>query len=229
MRIRLSSLRIRLLLAFTLVSGFAIVAALAASFSFNEVGKVLQVITTQRVPGAVSAGELARSVERIVAMAPRLLNARTEDEKLSVREQLDSETAELERLMTTLRDTLDSMEYEKLSPAVTTLEDNLDEIDAIVGETIRLAVKKEKLLGQLEQDYLSFERAIAPRLLRAQARLRQLQNAAARNQTVDVGELLEATRAVQPLQKLQLETRAFRGYLDDRDGLIPWHEMQFIT
>jgi signal transduction histidine kinase/methyl-accepting chemotaxis protein len=214
MKIQLSSLRIRLLLAFTLVSSFAIVAALAASYSFNEVGKVLQLITTQRVPGAVSASELARSVERIVATAPRLLNASNEVEKSSVRDQLDLETAELNRLVTRLRNTLDSPDFEKLSPAVATLQNNLDEIDAIVGETLRLVANKEDLLKQLEQDYISFERSIAPRLLRAQARLQQLQNAAARKQSVDVDELLAATRAAQPLQQLQLETSAFR------DGLL---------
>ncbi len=214
MKKRLSSLRVRLLLSFTLVSGFAIVAALAASYSFNEVGRVLQLITTQRLPTTVSAGELARSVERIVAAAPRLLNARNEDERSSVRRQLDKETESLKHLTMTLRDTLDSREFEIVSPAVATLQVNLDEIDAVVGETLQLAAKKEKLLKRLEQDYISFERSIAPRLLRAQARLLQLQNASARNQSIDINELLEATRAAQPLQQLQLEMRAFH------DGLL---------
>ena len=82
---RFASLRVRLLLCFALISGFSIVAALTANYSFNEVGRVLDLITTQRLPTALAAGELARSVERIVAIAPRLLNARDEQQKMLVR------------------------------------------------------------------------------------------------------------------------------------------------
>ena len=87
---KFASLRVRLLLCFTLVSGFSIVAALTANYSFHEVDKALDLITTQRVPTALAAGKLARSVERIVSIAPRLLNARDEQQKLQVRQQLDN-------------------------------------------------------------------------------------------------------------------------------------------
>ncbi len=97
MKTALSSLRLRLLLSFALVSSFAIIVALAASFSFNKVGLGLQLITTQRMPAAVAAGEMARSVESIVATTPELLNARDDEEKSRIREQLDAELADLKR------------------------------------------------------------------------------------------------------------------------------------
>ena len=206
---KLASLRVRLLLCFTLVSGFSIVAALTANYSFHEVGKVLDLITTQRLPTALSAGELARSVERIVAIAPRMLNARDEQQKSQVRRQLDEESGELNRLLSALRSTLDAKEFQTLAPAVSTLRNNLNKLDEAVSENLRLEQEKDALLQSLERDYFAFERAITPRLLRAKARLLQLQNAAANNQAIDSGKLLEASTALQPMQLLHFEMRTF--------------------
>ena len=206
---KFASLRVRLLLCFTLVSGFSIVAALTASYSFHEVGKVLDLITTQRLPTVLSAGKLARSVERIVAIAPRLLNARDEQQKIQVRQQMDHESAELNSLLAMLRDSLDEKEFEQLSPAVSTLRDNLDKLDQAVSESLQLGLKKDALLQRLERDYHAFERAITPRLLRSKARLLQLQNAAAGDESIDNNTLLEATAELQPLQLLHFEMRTF--------------------
>jgi PAS domain S-box-containing protein len=210
MKTALSSLRLRLLLSFALVSSFAIIVALAASFSFNEVGLGLQLITTQRMPAAVSAGEMARSVESIVATTPELLNARNNEEKSRIREQLDAELADLKRLLATLQNALDAQDFKIISPAVTTLQENLDKLDAAVGEVLQLAVVKDELLRQLEKDYIAFERAISPRLLRANARLLQLLNASEKNQPIDTDEFIEVTRSAQPLQQLQLEIQTLR-------------------
>jgi signal transduction histidine kinase/HAMP domain-containing protein len=208
-----ASLRVRLLLCFTLISGFSIVAALTASYSFNEVGKVLDLITSQRLPTALAAGELARSVERIVAIAPRLLNARDEQQKLLVRQQLDDESGELHRLLASLRDSLDVHEFETLAPAVATLGENLDKLDRAVSENLQFSLKKDAVLARLDRDYSAFERAITPRLLRARARLLQLQNAAANDQGIDSETLLAATITLQPLQLLHFEMRSFNENL----------------
>jgi len=213
MKIKPSSIRLRLLLSFTLVSSFAIIATLAASYSFNEVTQVMQSITTQRLPTAVSAGNLARSAERIVAIAPRLLNVQDTDEQADVREQLEIESASLNSLLAKLREKLATQDFETLSPAVATLQENLKELDAVVSVTLQLAQQRNDLLEQLEQDYVAFERSIAPRLLGAQARLQQLQNAADKHQSVNIFELAKATREVQPLQQLQLEIRTLRDSL----------------
>ena len=204
-----SSLRVRLLLCFTLVSGFSIIAALTANYSFNEVGRVLDLITTQRLPSALAAGKMARSVERIVAIAPRLLNVRDEQQKLQVRQQLDDESNELNRLLASLRKTLDATEFEKLAPAVSTLGVNLNELDRAVSENLQFGLKKEALLQRLDRDYFAFERAMTPRLLRSKARLLQLQNAAANDRAIDSDQLLEATSTLQPLQLLHFEMRTF--------------------
>ena len=213
MSVKPSSIRLRLLLSFALVSGFAIIATLAASYSFHEVSRVIQSITTQRLPVALSAGNLARSAERIVAIAPRLLNVQDSDEQSEVRQLLGIESERLNKMLRQLHDTLDTSDFETLSPAVSSLQENLNEIDKVVSETLQLATQREDLLNRLTQDYVAFERGIAPRLLRTRARLQQLQNAADKDQSVNIFELAKATREVQPLQQLQLEVQTLRDSL----------------
>jgi PAS domain S-box-containing protein len=214
MKIALSSVRLRLLLGFALVSSFAIIVALAASYSFSEVGKGLELITSQRMPAALSAGEMARSVESIVSAAPRLLNSRDEGEKKRVRQQLDVELKALKRQLVTLRNKLNAEELEVISPAVSTLQNNLNKLDAVISKTFELAQEKDELLEHLEKNYISFERTMAPRLLRANARLKQLLNANRKNKTIDINELIDVTRSLQPLQQLQQEIQTLR------DGLL---------
>ncbi|MCP4430404.1 MAG: hypothetical protein GY806_05445, partial [Gammaproteobacteria bacterium] len=213
MKLKFSSIRVRLLLCFMLISGFAVVGALTANYSFQQVSEALQSITRHQLPAALSAGDLARSAERIVAIAPRLLNARNEAEQASVHQQLEIETTRLNSLLASLRDTLNRHDFETLSPAVTTLRENLNKLDSIVGTILQLASNKNELIRQFDEDYISFERILAPRLLAAQARLQQLQNAAEKKQAINIAELVEATRSVQPLQQLQLEVRALRDSL----------------
>ncbi len=214
MKKTLSSVRLRLLLSFALVSSFAVIVALTASYSFNEVGKSLDLISSQRMPAVISAGEMARSVENIVSAAPRLLNSRDEEEKKRVRQQLDNDLESLNRLLSTLKSKLNTEELEVISPAVTTLRNNLNRLDAVIGKTFELEHEKGELLEKLEKSYISFERTLAPRLLRANARLKQLLNATGRNQPIDVNELVEVTSRLQPLQQLQKEVQTLR------DGLL---------
>ena len=206
----LSSLRLRLLLSFALVSSFAVIVALAANFSFNRVGLGLEVITTQGMPAAVAAGEMARSVEKIVATTPELLNARNEEGKSRIRKQLDTELVNLTRLLVTLQDALDAKDFNIISPAVTTFQFNLNKLDTSVTEVLMLGNFKAKLLQKLDKDYNAFERTIAPRLLRANARLQQLLNAHKINRPIDLDELVEVTQSVHPLQQLQREIRTLR-------------------
>ena len=93
----------RLLLSFVGISGFAVLAAAAAMYSFFEVQKVLDKITEQRVPTALAALELSARVERIVAETPALLAANTPHERLEIWSKLGSEVEEIDTLLLLLR------------------------------------------------------------------------------------------------------------------------------
>ena len=92
----------RLLLAFLGISAFAVIAALAALYSFAEVGRALDRITRERVPGTLAALELSRQAERIVSAAPALLAVDTKGELRDVSEGIATEVRELEQLVANL-------------------------------------------------------------------------------------------------------------------------------
>ena len=66
--------RTRLLLAFFGISAFAVLAAAAGIYAFREVGERIDTVDA-RVTPTLTALELSRSVERIIAAAPALLAA----------------------------------------------------------------------------------------------------------------------------------------------------------
>ncbi len=140
----------RLLLSFVGISGFAVLAAAAAMYSFVAVQRVLDKITEQRVPTALAAQELSAGVERLVARAPALLAASTTQEHFELWSKLDNEIEEIDALMLLLRDR--GMAADALvlfTIALDSLRSNLFSLNILAGERITLADRKSILLGGL--------------------------------------------------------------------------------
>ncbi len=140
----------RLLLSFVGISGFAVLSAAAAMYSFFEVQRVLDKITEQRVPTALAALELSARVERVVAETPALLAANTPHERLEIWSKLGSEVEEIDTLLLLLRnrgfaaDALVSLQN-VLDP----LRSNLLSLNTLAGERIVLADRKAILLDEM--------------------------------------------------------------------------------
>ncbi len=75
-----------LLLSYFGISGFAILAAATAMYSFLEVDQSLDRITETEVPAVLLSREVSRQAERIAAVGPALLSLTTyeEHDELSV-------------------------------------------------------------------------------------------------------------------------------------------------
>jgi signal transduction histidine kinase len=86
--------RARLLLAFFGITAFAVLAAAAGIYAFREVGSRLDIVDT-RIPPTLSALELSRSAERIIAAAPALLAATDRDRRDEINAALATEIARL--------------------------------------------------------------------------------------------------------------------------------------
>lgn len=89
----------RLFLAFLGISGFAVIAAIAAIYAFSRAGDVLEQITQQRLPPVLASLELSRQAERIVAAAPALLAASSQAEREQAYEGIARETSHLAQLL----------------------------------------------------------------------------------------------------------------------------------
>jgi hypothetical protein len=73
-------LRGRLLLAFFLISLFVIIAAAAGLYALHKIGQSLDRITLETVPVTLSAQELSRNAQNIVAAGSAVANAADETE-----------------------------------------------------------------------------------------------------------------------------------------------------
>ncbi len=137
----------RLLLSFVGISGFAVLAAAAAIYSFVEVQTVLDKITEQRVPTALAAQELSARVERIVAGTPGLLAASTPREQFEIWSGLGSEVQEIDSLLLQLQDRgLATDTLVSLQSVLDPFRSNLLSVNTLVGERITVADRKAILL-----------------------------------------------------------------------------------
>ena len=109
--------RASLLLAFIVISGFAVLATVAAMYSFQRVQTLFDKITEQRVPTALAAQELSSRVGRILAETPTLLAARTPLERSQIWSRIGAEIDAIGKLLLLLRnrgfpaDTLASLNH----------------------------------------------------------------------------------------------------------------------
>lgn len=152
----------RLLLAFFGIAAFAVVAAAAGIYAFREVGGRLDVIDT-RVPSTISALELSRSAERIIAAAPALLAATERGRRDDVKAEL---AAEVERLDATLRELEDArtqaLPVENIEPVVSSLTTRLDELDELVARRLETNERISTLRRGVFETSAEVQRLLAP-------------------------------------------------------------------
>ena len=160
------TIRWRLLLAFLGISGFAVMATLAALYSFAEVGRVLDRITRERVPGTVAALELSRQAERIVSAAPALLAVDTKGKLRDVSEGIATEVRELEQLVANLgKGGLRTGALAQIEPAVEGLRRNLAALDGLMAQRLDIAARRQARLDQLSSTTIATMRLLAPGIL----------------------------------------------------------------
>ncbi|MCP5367907.1 MAG: PAS-domain containing protein [Hyphomicrobiales bacterium] len=153
----------RLLLAFLGITGFALLAAAAAIYSFTAVGNLMDAITEKQVPSALTSLDLSRQTERIVNLAPALLSAANSGEQAAVTSRISAEVEKLHGLLDALgagqRDRTGDAAFLALAPVVRGLGTNLESLNEVIAG--RLAVRQR-------------ERALQDRLLKAHGETRKL-------------------------------------------------------
>ena len=137
----------RLLLAFFGISAFAVLGAGAALYSFQQISDAFASVTQRRIPVALMSQELSRHAERIVAAAPTLLTATSQDEKEDRSVAISSEVNVLYSLLANLRSAgVESRELASLEPYVERLRDNLGELNLLINNRLMIAEQKKDLV-----------------------------------------------------------------------------------
>jgi adenylate cyclase len=210
----------RLLLAFFSISGFAVLAAAAAMYSFLEVGKALETITERKAPPALASLELSRQAERIVAVAPTLLSVTTAAQHEELSKQVAAEFAHLNLLLGKLKNRdLDTSVIAQIETAVRRLDGNLQSLDRAVASLLAVGERKAELVSQLESAHIAVFRILTPQIMLMDARVSQLLRTVD-DPSVTIGEraaktaeLAQAIVSLLPEQKAQVEASAVHDTL----------------
>jgi signal transduction histidine kinase/HAMP domain-containing protein len=154
--------RARLLLAFFGISAFAALAAAAGIYAFREVGGRLDVVDT-RIPPTLSALELSRSAERIIAAAPALLAAADRPRRDEVKAELAAEVARLNGKLVELKNEgAQALPLEKIEPVVSLLTSSLSELDGLVERRLETSEGIAALRRSIFQTSAQVQRLLAP-------------------------------------------------------------------
>ena len=212
--------RWRLLIAFFGISGFAVLAAVAAVYSFLSVGSVLDRITQQRVPSALGSLEISRQAERIVAAAPALLAVATNTEREEISSSMTAELQILEKLVAELqRDEIDASASEGIEPAVRRLGENLKALDSLVADRLVAGDRKTTVLSELSRSSTAVQRALSPGIMVMDAKFSRLRKAVKNPELTAIeriavmNELTDLISTTLPLQKAQFEASAINDTL----------------
>jgi signal transduction histidine kinase/CheY-like chemotaxis protein/methyl-accepting chemotaxis protein len=211
-KVRISSLRQRLLLAFIAISCFAVLAAVVGNYAFYAIGKALHQVTDESVPPAIATLELAQSSERIVADGPALLAVTSSDE-------FKTESAALDRELKTATALLDKLPgqgltVDKLIQFRLIFRDvtaNLDGLKSAVQSRIAAADRKAALVSETFDAYNNFRTIWTPRFNELKAQIASLQRVldaaggSPEARLAAVGRLNTAIRDLAPLEQMQQE------------------------
>jgi signal transduction histidine kinase len=150
------------MLAFFGITAFAILAAAAGIYAFGEVGGRLDVIN-RRVPPTISALELSRSAERIIAAAPALLAATDRTRRDEVKAELAAEVARLnDKLPELHNEATQALPLQKIEPVVSLLMGRLGELDGLVARRIETNERIRALRRGVFQTSAEVQRLLAP-------------------------------------------------------------------
>lgn len=167
--------RSRLLLAFFGISGFAVLVAVAAMYSFLEMGKARERITQDRVPSALISQQLSRQAERLAAAAPALLTVGSEEEHEHVSSEISAERNRLDELLNKLRRRhVAAASLHTIENLIGWLAVNLTTVDTMIFNRFALLERKNELVRELEFTDIASRRLLAPGLLVMSSKLAEL-------------------------------------------------------
>ena len=212
--------RWRLLIAFFGISAFAVLAAVSAVYAIVAIGGVLERITQQRVPSALSALEISREAERIVAAAPALLAVTTNSQRKERVSSIEAEVERLNELVVGLKgDEIDPSALEAIELAVARLGHNLKALDLLVSNRLEASERKRVILQRLARTNTSAQRVLGPGILVLDAKFSQLRSVVddpdlpQEERIAVLSELTSAISASLPLQKSRVEVSAITDML----------------
>jgi adenylate cyclase len=201
--------RASLILAFVGISGFAVLATLAAMYSFQVVQTLFDEITEERVPTALAAQELSSRVGRILAETPGLLAADTPAERSRLWSRIGAEIEAIDNLLGDLRrKRFPAGNLAPLNDVLASLRSNLHALNALVGERIVLAHGKTLLQEEVLKEHEETMTVLGPWIINVSRDVQRLRTAvgdprlSATDRSVSEKQLIGALSLLASLQQI---------------------------
>lgn len=155
-------MRARLLLAFVGITAFAVLAAGAGIYAFREVGSRLDIVDARIAP-TLSALELSRSAERIIATAPALLATTDRTHRDDIRAHLAAEVERLEGALLELKnDESTALPLVRIEAIVSQLSVSFDRLDRLVERRLQTSERIGDLRRAVFQTSVAVQVLLAP-------------------------------------------------------------------
>jgi signal transduction histidine kinase len=199
-------LRARLLLAFVVIAGFAVLAAAAGIYAFREVGGRLEIVDARIAP-TLSALELSRSAERIIAAAPALLAATDRNRRDEIKAALVAEAEQLNATLADLkRHDSDLAPLLSIEPIVAGLTANIAALEDLVERRLESSERIRVLRQSVFRTNDETRRLLAPWLevlvgeITAIIEARKTAGGDTEDRTEQLASLIEAQRLIRAAQ-----------------------------
>ena len=228
--------RWRLLLAFFGISAFAVIAVIAAMYTFLQLGEVVDRITQRRAPLALASLELSRQAERIVAAAPALLSATDSAVQEQLYEEITGESAHLISLLADLKGAeADQSALESIDPAIERLRGNLSELEKLVSTRLGFRDDMKEHLRAASETHSGFQRLLGPWEQVMDSDIGRLQKAAqdsgllAEERGAAINELVVANASFRRLQETQQDALLISDKLHQAASIEETERLPILT
>jgi methyl-accepting chemotaxis protein len=202
----LRTIRWRLYLAFGFAAGMTVVGSLFALYASADIGKTIHKIISQSMPATVASLRLSQDVSALVASAPRLMAADTENQRAAIAAEIAAESDRLTTRIESLQ-ALDDSQSDEIEVAHAAMTEQLEILNKTVADRIKVSDQRRKLALSVRKSHENLLEAITPAIDDANFDLMT------KDQSLENGALNQAIDALRRLLEIQAEANLFAGLL----------------
>ena len=133
---------------------FTILILVISIFSWRsllEVVNVQEILVTENIPELILATSIVQQSERLISLAPQLINSVSEEELKSVHEKLKTDDDMMKRLLSDLEQSNLSKKNTEIYGLVTQMTDNLYSIEKSVSQKKKLLFRIQKISNEITE------------------------------------------------------------------------------
>jgi methyl-accepting chemotaxis protein len=162
-------IRTRLFLAFGAVAGTTVIASVAAWLLFAQIGALLDGVAKRNIPEVVATLQLSTETQALVASAPNLLNADSQEQRIAQRKTLqEMQEAVARRLDAVAGFQADQSSVATLRKLVAAMNDKLAALDAAVQARIEQTTLRATTAREIGEGQRRLHGILAPVMDEAQ-------------------------------------------------------------